>query len=323
MADGGRENALVKVSDIFGASRPAVRLIEAVERGVGNFLQPWQMRRVAKTEIANFEGWQLALKKYGLLTTSAELNLQDRAAVRLIAQETQRQNNREAVAFEAAKEFKEAIEGDSEIGDMPTELDIEWIDRFWRLAQDVTNSDIQALWGRILARQTTGRSAYSARGLETICLLSREEISYLERLASFLWSVTFQGKPNYFILHGVNDLQGKRIPAEISLKLRGVIGELHKEILGPAGILLDSGSGWAHDASVDTNDGVANVTIAKKQYRLAFANKVTGPTTLGACVRVGPLGSEIFSLINPLPNVDYIAALDETFKFVNIDLKEV
>lgn len=82
-----QETALVKVSDLFGVSRPAVRLIEAVERGVGNLLQPWHMERIAKAELSNFERWQSALTKSGLSAQSADLTLQDRAAVRLVAQE--------------------------------------------------------------------------------------------------------------------------------------------------------------------------------------------------------------------------------------------
>ena len=61
MSDNSPENALIKVSDIFGVSKPAIRLIEAIEGGVGGFLQPWQIKRIAKAEIYSFEQWQTAL----------------------------------------------------------------------------------------------------------------------------------------------------------------------------------------------------------------------------------------------------------------------
>lgn len=319
MTDGKQDNSLITVSDILGASKPATRLIEAIERGVGNLLQPWQSRRIAEAEISNFENWNLALERSGLAPKRAELTLQDRAAVRIVAEDIRHQQNREAVAIQATAEFKQ--EDETVIESNPSAVDAEWIDRFWRLAQDVSNADMQAVWGRILARKTTGRGTYSARCLETISLLSREEVSLLERLATLLWSATVRGKQAFFIVHHVQQLNSKAETQEMQARLRSIVGDLHKEIFGPAGIALDSGSGWAQSAEIDTTDGLALFSIANKSFRLTFPNADTKTAYFGSSLGISPLGGEIFSLISVTPNENYIAALADSFRADEIELK--
>ena len=309
-----QETALVKVSDLFGVSRPAVRLIEAVERGVGNLLQPWHMERIAKAELSNFERWQSALTKSGLSAQSADLTLQDRAAVRLVAQEIQRQGNRESIALEAAKEFKETIEGINGEGDMPDPLDVEWVDRFWRLAQDVTDADMQTVWGKILARQATAKGRFSPRCLETISLLTHDEITLLERLAKYLWTARADGNATYFILHSPKLEGGKQVPTELSRRIVSELGNLHRETLGPAGIALDSGSGWAQAASVDMTDGKAYITIEISRFELRIPNNKDGLTYIGSCLGISPIGGQIFSLINGSPDATYVALIAEAFR---------
>jgi hypothetical protein len=275
-----------------------------------------------KAEIAGFESWNQALKKTGLAPRAAELSLQDRASVRVLAGEIRRQENREAVAIEAIAEFKQSgneSNGVSETISPP--IDIEWIDRFWRLAQDVSDADMQAVWGKILARKTTGQGTYSARCLETVSLLSHEEITHLERLATLLCSTSVLGAKTCYIVYNVHWLQTGHLPQDLQSRLRSSVGELHREIFGPAGIALDSGSGWAQDAFIEIKQSTANFSIANSKYALTFQNIPDGPKTIGASLGISPLGAEIFSLIKVAPNPAYIAALTDAFKFYNIEMR--
>ena len=322
MAEIEQENTLIKVSDLFGASRPAVRLIEAIERGVGNILKPLQMRRIAKAEIYNFNLWQMALEQSGLRTKSADLTLQDRAAVRLIAQEIQRQDNREAIALEAAREFKERIESKNIARDSVSSLELEWVDRFWRLAQDVTTAEMQAIWGKILARQTTSTGRFSPRCLETISLLTQDEIALLERLAQFMWSTSANKVPTDFILFHPRLNSGKQLPSELSKGIMNVIGNVHREVLGPAGIALNSGSGWAQSAEIDLIENVGSATIGNRRFTIRVPKADKSPVTIGSCLGISPVGGEIFSLINTPPDPTYIDLVVEAFKIQEITLAE-
>jgi hypothetical protein len=39
---------LVQIKDLLGFSEPAKRLIDAIERGVGQLLEPWQSARMTR-----------------------------------------------------------------------------------------------------------------------------------------------------------------------------------------------------------------------------------------------------------------------------------
>jgi hypothetical protein len=236
-----------------------------------------------------------------------------------VAEDIRQQQNREAVAIEAVAEVREAIDSSPELTAPPIEA--EWVDRFWRLAQDITDADIQAVWGKILALKTTGRGTYSARCLETISLLSHEEITHLERLATLLWTTTLRETQIYYVLYNVHALPAGALPTDLTSKLYAAVGNLHREIFGPAGIALDSGSGWAQDSYLEAKNGIANVMIANAKYNLVFPDAPEGRKNVGASLGISPLGAEIFSLIKADPDPTYIAALTDAFKFYNIEMR--
>jgi hypothetical protein len=317
MADDDQASALIKVSDIFGASKPAVRLIEAVERGVGNLLRPWQQRRIADAEISNFERWQSALEKSGLSAKSAELTLQDRATVRLVAQEVQRQNNREAIAIEAAIEFNETLESNVNFNDAVEAPQVEWVDRFWRLAQDVTNADLQKVWGRILTRHTSGTIKYSARCLEALSLLSREEARLLEKIASLACS--FDDRQNDAIILDVNHANNT-IEHPGSRAIREAVGTFQQRLLGSIGILIEAG--FAHSIYLTFEKGVGRFRIAGEDYTLTMNQNLDCDSGIGSGVEISSLGSELISLIATKADANYVAALASVYQSFGLSLSK-
>jgi hypothetical protein len=311
----GRALININISDVFGLSKAAEHFVRALERGVGNALEPGHRRRFASAEITNFESWMGALDRTGLAPKAAELSLSERALVRLVAESTRQQENREGVAFAAAGEFKREAGGPQ----LSVPMDDEWVDRFWRLAQDVTNADMQAVWGRILARQSSGRSRFSPRSLEAISLLTRDEIRLLERLATLLWHGRGQGKPCHFILLGVHLRGKKQLDQNLRRRIVEIVGDLHREIVGPAGIALDSGSGWAQESELDFVKETSQITIGTKKFTLRIPG-ADGPTHLGGALGISPLGGEIFSLISTTPDVDYVDVMSEAFRSQGADL---
>jgi hypothetical protein len=317
MADDEQTTGLIKVSDIFGASKPAIRLIEAVERGVGNFLRPWQMRRIADAEISNYKRWQSALEDSGLSTKLAELTLQDRATIRLAAQEAWRQNNREAISIAAATEFKETLESSTNLNDAVESLEVEWVDRFWRLAQDVTNADLQKVWGRILARHTSGTTKYSARCLEALSLLSREEAHLLEKIASLACS--FDGRQNDAIILDVNSVNNTYVHPG-SRAIREAVGTFQQRLLGSIGILIESG--FAHSIYLTFEKGVGRFRIAGEDYTLTMSQKLDCDSGIGSGVEISSLGSELISLIATKADANYVAALASVYQSFGLSLSK-
>lgn len=194
------DKSLIKISDLFGAAKPLEQLVSAIERGIGSFMRPIQKRREMKADISAFDNWNEALARTGLSPKRAELTLGDRATIRLTAETIRKQQNRESVAIEAVNEHIHSLEHQSNPKVADSNIEQEWLDRFWRLAQDVTDSDMQAVWGRILARQAQEPTKYSARCLEALSLLSKEEARKLEELSKFVIRANFNGAPFNFFL---------------------------------------------------------------------------------------------------------------------------
>lgn len=164
-AGGEKPKALmtISVTDVLGAGRLGSEFLKFIERGVGQFAAPWSHKRMAVAEQEAVRGWARTLQEIGLDPGSAVLTLEERAVVRLLADAKRQQANSEAVAFEAIEDFKHIVEKNQPESTQSADVDLDWIDRFWRLAQNVSSPDARTLWGRILARQVTGASEFSPR----------------------------------------------------------------------------------------------------------------------------------------------------------------
>src|SRR5262245_50472568 len=119
---------LVHITDVFGMSAPAKRLIEAIAHGVGEWAYPWQSHRKAKADAKALRTVTAALKKEGLAIETAQLTLEDRALMRLTAQIQRQQQNREEVALHAIEEFN--ILQSKSSADKEATIDFAWLDRF-------------------------------------------------------------------------------------------------------------------------------------------------------------------------------------------------
>src|SRR4051794_35331818 len=171
--------SLISIKDVLGVSEPAKRLIDAIERGIGELTYPWRQRRRAATDIEVASRWSDFLHRENLSAESAELVLQDRAILRLSNDLSRFQKNRELIAAQAVQDFAserpEDVNGDA--------IEDDWLDRYWRLAEKVSNRQFQSLWGRILSRHARGKHSFSPRCLESLSLLTPHEAHTLERLA--------------------------------------------------------------------------------------------------------------------------------------------
>jgi hypothetical protein len=306
MANENEQSPLVKITDLFGTAKPLEQLISAIERGIGNIMRPIQKRRETKADIAAYEGWSEALTKSGLAQTAAELTIGERATIRLTAETIRKQQNREFVAVEAVSEHIRMIEHQPDTIIPDIKIEEEWLDRFWRLAQDVSDKDMQTVWGRILARQAQAPTKYSARCLEALSLLSRQEALKLEKLSKYVCSTTIGNKPYHFFLLRPYRLNSDQESKEVGKKITEIIGDTYQSIFGPAGFYTDSGSGWAQSINIDVQDGVARLSIGKKEFLIGYPTSTTCADHIGAGLGVSPLGAEIFSLIEADPDPQFL-----------------
>lgn len=135
------------------------------------------------------------------------LDLEDRTKERFLFQQAKKQLNIESITSIASEQLKneQAIDNSA--------IDEDWINRFFNIAEDVSNEELQALWGKILAGEIKRPKSYSLRTLELIRNLHKEEADVITKVANFTLRINkdfglFKGNNDILIKYGVtyNDI---------------------------------------------------------------------------------------------------------------------
>lgn len=108
---------------------------------------------------------------------SSEDQLNNRIQKRLDFQESKRQQNLDYINYIAA----EQLEQEKDVSEEP--VDEDWTTRFFNYAQDISNEEMQRLWGRILAGEIKRPRSFSLRTLEILRNLSKEEAQVFMKFA--------------------------------------------------------------------------------------------------------------------------------------------
>ncbi|EHI99777.1 hypothetical protein CDLVIII_3203 [Clostridium sp. DL-VIII] len=166
------------ISDLGGLSAPMTKLIEVVSNALGCAFEPWQTRRVAKAtgdEIRTLSDAMKGLKgncviKKGELEIAFDSsNIEVRSLETMMAREVKKQDNIENVLVKA----QDFIQEKESVSAEPVDQD--WATRFFNIAQDVSDEEMQNLWAKILSDEVEEPKSYSLRTLEAIRNLSKEE----------------------------------------------------------------------------------------------------------------------------------------------------
>lgn len=101
-----------------------------------------------------------------------------RALQTVAAQALKRRANAMAIMGEAADSIG------AEVSEEP--VDVDWAARFFSGAQDVSNADLQKLWGQLLAREVENPGAIPLRTLEVLRNMSRSEAILLQHFTTYM-----------------------------------------------------------------------------------------------------------------------------------------
>jgi len=157
--------------DLGKVSKPISKLIDAVSQGIGTLYEPTRIRRRARAEadaaLIKAEG---DIRKRELLK---------RAANRLAFQEMRRQENIENIVEIAAASLPETVSEEP--------VDKDWISRFFDECKDVSNEELQKIWGRLLAGEVANPKSCSRKTLAILKDLSQEDAKLFTDFCSFVW----------------------------------------------------------------------------------------------------------------------------------------
>lgn len=316
--DVGKGGALINFSiqDVLGVGPASKNIMDALRAGLGDLLSPWLEARRGAAEQRTAKGWLKLAKQSGLAIEEFDITrIEGRTDYRVRAEAMRQQESREAVVLYALAELP-ALADQKLIGNETPIVGPEWLNRFWRLAQDVSSDDLRSLWGHLLARQATGAGQVSARTLESLSLLDRWEIDELTRIASFVLNAKGDNVDEMGIIVAFN-LQG-----EHHHRAQGLIDEL-QSLVGSgsyahfATIGVFSTAGWS--PSLKALSSATRLTIGCAPFELWTGPPEPSQTLFGWAL--SRTGRDVIELIRTTPPDPYIAALTEGFQRMGTTLR--
>jgi uncharacterized repeat protein (TIGR03899 family) len=325
------------LNDILGLGKvlPIEKLIDIVQKSVGRLSKPYfdrkdidtkayEIRKLAEAHAEEMKIIACAVKENFQLTGSIEykedkiaisspkelpietkpsilidLALEERTKERLNFQEAKKQLNIENVTAFAAEELK----NEQPVSDEP--LDEDWTTRFFKIAEDISNEEMQALWGKILAGEIKQPKSYSLRTLELIRNLSKSEADVFMKVANY--AIKSGGK-NY-LFKGNDDKY---------LKEKCNINYMDIALLMEIGII---------QPGVFINHQLIQQSIDSQRVFLAgniviIANIKANTPTIQLPVNVfSNSGNELIKLINSTPPLEYLRYFASSFKGEDVEIK--
>jgi hypothetical protein len=157
--------------------KPFEKLIEVISKGIGTLYKPRAIRKEADSKAYEIEIIEQAKSKAIAEGKELEADTYLRIQERLLFNETERQKSIDNVVEIAAEQLK------NEDNISPEPVDKDWSKRFFNIVQDISDEEMQSLWGRILAGETKQPNSYSKRTLELLKNLSKAEAETFTKFA--------------------------------------------------------------------------------------------------------------------------------------------
>jgi hypothetical protein len=112
--------------------------------------------------------------------TLIRLQGEEQVANYMLAREKRKMNNVQNVVEQAQQHF---VEGE-QVSDEPVNQD--WVNRFFTIVEDVSDSEMQKLWAQILAGEIKRPKSYSLRTLELLRNISKEEAEAIKEASKYV-----------------------------------------------------------------------------------------------------------------------------------------
>lgn len=181
---------------VANAVTAVAKLLETALKGLGtlgNDFFEFDRRKIERIGGANARTTRLEIITEAQAKAEAEIikfetenELIQRTEQRLLTKEVKRQTNIEKTLLLAKDDLEQSSEP---VSNEPVSED--WATRFFNIAQDVNDEDMQILWARVLAGEVKKPKSFSLRTLETLKNLSSEEAEMFQTAVSLSFENSF------------------------------------------------------------------------------------------------------------------------------------
>lgn len=161
-------NSVVNLGDI---SKPATVLIEKISNAVGVLYEPRKIKNLAK---ANAEA-----DKIKLLAQLELSDIEQRAMQRVLTQESKKQQNIETITAQAINELPDDSNADA--------LDEDWVAHFFSKCENVSDSEMQSLWSKLLSNEANQPGTFSKRTVDFVASMDKKDAKMFTDFCQFVW----------------------------------------------------------------------------------------------------------------------------------------
>jgi hypothetical protein len=174
--------------------QPLEKLFDVVSKAIGKIYEPRAIRKEADAKAYEIKVIEKARTDASIYNQEIEQDMLDMVEKRIIHRELRKQKNIDNVTKIAV----EQLVNESDISNTP--VDEDWAVRFFNIAEDVSDEQMQQLWGKILAGEVKKPNSFSIRTIEFLKNMTKAEAELFSKAANY---VIFDSK-NTFIFKGDN-----------------------------------------------------------------------------------------------------------------------
>ena len=168
----GTSNSLIKLD-----GKAIEKLIEVISQGIGTLYKPTAIRREAKARAFEIEVLEKAKAKATAESKFIELETYNVIEQKFLHQQIKKQNNIDQIVNVAIEQINQQEDVSS------NKVDPDWTTRFFNIAEDISNDEMQKLWGRILSGEVKQPGSFSLRTMEVLKNLTKEEAEIFTKFA--------------------------------------------------------------------------------------------------------------------------------------------
>lgn len=328
----------MKINDILGLGKvlPIDKLINVLSSITGRLSKPYfdrkdidtkvyEIKKIAEAKAAEMKIISEAIKSNFQITGGIEYkdeklvissppisnskvdnssnpktqSLEERTTDRINFQEAKKQLNIESITSYTAEFLKD----EPPVTDEP--IDEDWKNRFFRIAEDISTDEMQALWGRILAGEIKQPKSYSLRTLETLKNLNKREAECFLKFGKL--AITSAGTS--FIIN----FKGEKLLEEkygLSFAERLLLEELGLMAANDLNFILQP----SHIEDRDVIFTIGKIGLVAKKLK-------DTPQQLVDVLVFTKIGQELLQLIETTPNFDYLQLLAAKIKHENMIIR--
>lgn len=261
---------------------PTIKLLDMVGGAIGTLYEPKHKRKMADATAYEIEVIGDAMRKAADLPIVYDQNgvainsedfarLMQRAGTRWALQETIKQHNIESVVDNAY----DILEKGEYCSEDP--VDSDWINSFFDSIANVSNEQMQIIWGRILAGEIKTPGCFSIRTLDTLRKMTQKEAMLFKKYAPYILQCMGNKEKtfyDYFLLDNMlGEFQEMVFPEILILHEAGLIS------LNGISITLfiepnstEYISGLSYDIEFK-NTGDTNVAVSEEAFVLTESGK--------------------------------------------------